>query len=116
MSGSTSATSWQRPTRSFADFSCDDILRRAVLQRLTEIGEAASRLSRELRARHPDVEWTDVVAFRNIAVHAYFAVSWKIVWVTATRNVPELAQRATAILAAEYPAAASSDAGRDDTG
>ena len=70
-----------------------DIVRRAVLQRLTEIGEAASRLSPEFRSRHADVPWSDIIGFRNIAVHAYFAVDWRIVWFAATRNAPALAER-----------------------
>ena len=89
--------------RSFDEFVADDVLRRAVLQRLTEIGEASAHLSRDFRTRYPDIEWTDIVAFRNIAVHAYFAVNWQIVWVTATRDVPNLAKSIAEILNREYP-------------
>lgn len=84
-------------------FLQDDLLRSAVLQKLSIIGEAAARLSKEFRARHADVEWRDIVAFRNIAVHAYFAVQWSIVWTTATQDVPVLRQKISQILAAEYP-------------
>ncbi len=84
-------------------FLQDDLLRSAVLQKLSIIGEAAARLSKELRDRHADVEWRDIVAFRNIAVHAYFAVQWSIVWTTATQDVPALRQKISQILAAEYP-------------
>lgn len=51
----------------------------AVLQKLTVLGEAASRLSKEYCARHPQIEWRDIVAFRNLSVHAYFSVDWSIV-------------------------------------
>ena len=44
----------------------------------------------------------DIVGFRNIAVHEYFAVSWSIVWVTATQEVPGLQRRVARILAEEY--------------
>ncbi len=84
-------------------FLQDDLLRSAVLQKLSIIGEAAARLPKEFRARHADVEWQDIVAFRNIAVHAYFAVQWSIVWTTATQDVPALRQQVARILAAEYP-------------
>jgi uncharacterized protein with HEPN domain len=84
-------------------FLQDDLLRSAVLQKLAIIGEAAARLSKEFRARHADVEWRDIVAFRNIAVHAYFAVQWSIVWTTATQDVPALRQKVLRVLAAEYP-------------
>lgn len=73
-----------------AAFLDNDLVRSAVLQKLLVIGEAAAKLPGEFRAEHPDVPWQDIVAFRNIAVHAYFSIEWPIVWVTATRDVPEL--------------------------
>ena len=84
-------------------FLSDDMLRSAVLQKLAIIGEAAGRLPKEFRARHPGVEWRDIVAFRNIAVHAYFAVQWSIVWTTATQEVPELRRQIGEIFSLEYP-------------
>jgi uncharacterized protein with HEPN domain len=82
-------------------FPGNNLVRSAVLQKLTIIGEAAARLSPELRNRHPETEWADIVAFRNIAVHAYFTVDWSIVWVAATQDAPALRQRAAGILASE---------------
>ncbi|MBU1206063.1 MAG: DUF86 domain-containing protein [Proteobacteria bacterium] len=83
-------------------FLQNDLLRSAVLQKLSIIGEAAAHLPLDFKKRHPEVEWGDIVGFRNIAVHAYFAVEWPIVWVTATQEVPELRRRIADILAREY--------------
>ncbi len=44
----------------------------------------------------------DIVGFRNIAVHEYFAVLWEIVWNTAILDVPELHKKILDILADEY--------------
>lgn len=38
-------------------FLSDEVMRDAVLRRLIVIGEAASRVSGDLRARHPAVAW-----------------------------------------------------------
>jgi uncharacterized protein with HEPN domain len=84
-------------------FLKDDLLRSGVLQKLTIIGEAAARLPMDFCKRHPGVEWADIAAFRNIAVHEYFAIQWPIVWVTATKEVPELKAKVEAILREEYP-------------
>jgi len=73
-----------------AAFMRNDLVRSAVLQKLTIIGEATSRLSTELKDKHPDIPWRKIIAFRNFAVHAYFAVDWTIVWVAATKDAPEL--------------------------
>jgi uncharacterized protein with HEPN domain len=84
------------------DFLQDELRQSAVLQKLIVIGEAAARLSREFQARHPAIEWADIVGFRNIAVHEYFVVNWSIVWVTATQEVSILRRQAAQILADEY--------------
>ena len=83
-------------------FLKDELLQSAVLQKLMIIGEAASRLSKEFRDKHPEIEWEDIIGFRNIVVHAYFAVEWSIVWVAATQEAPELKRKITDILAKEY--------------
>jgi uncharacterized protein with HEPN domain len=88
------------------DFLRNDLLRSAVLQKLSIIGEAASRLPLRFRNRHSRVEWGDIIGFRNIAVHAYFSVDWSIVWTTAKKEVPELRQKIAEVLAAEYPSQA----------
>lgn len=83
-------------------FMDDELVQSAVLQKLIVIGEATARLSAEFRSSHRDVEWTDIIAFRNIAVHAYFAVDWAIVWVAATHDAPLLKQQVTHIIADEF--------------
>ena len=85
-----------------------DLLRSAVLQKLTIIGEAATRLPTEFQERHSKIEWADIIGFRNIAVHAYFAVQWSIVWVAATRDAPKLHRKIITILEREYPDALTS--------
>jgi len=49
-----------------ADFFRDELRQSAVLQKLTVIGEAAARLPTEFTERHPEIEWVDIVGFRNI--------------------------------------------------
>ena len=85
------------------EFVCSDLVSTAVIHKLQIIGEAAARVSAETRSRHPEVEWAKIVGFRNIAVHAYFAVDWSIVWNAATRNAPILREQVARILAEEFP-------------
>ena len=61
-----------------------------MLQKLTVIGEAAARVSRNLRGDHPEIEWRTIVGLRNIVVHEYFAVGWESVWETARSDIPRL--------------------------
>ncbi len=82
-------------------FVQDELRQSAVLQKLIVIGEAAARLPRQFCAQHSEIPWADVVGFRNIAVHQYFAVNWDIVWTTATLELPDLREQVARILAEE---------------
>jgi uncharacterized protein with HEPN domain len=84
-------------------FLNNDLVRSAVLHKLTIIGEAAARVSMPLRARFPETPWSDIVGFRNIAVHAYFSVDWQIVWQTASSDTPQLREQVVRILQTTFP-------------
>ena len=71
-------------------FVGDELIQSAVLQKLALIGEAAGRLSEMARSRAPEIPWKEIVGFRNVAVHAYFSVDWRIVFVTVADDLPLL--------------------------
>lgn len=79
------------------------VVRWAVVQRLTTVGEAAAHLSAELKARHAEVPWARITAFRNVLVHAYFGIRWERVWQAAVEEAPALARQVERILEAEFP-------------
>ena len=85
--------------RSLDDWIDDELLHFRVLQRLTVIGEPARRLDPAVRDRYPEVPWQDLTAFRNLAVHDYFAVEWALVGRSRGRTFPGWAS-ARATLAA----------------
>jgi uncharacterized protein with HEPN domain len=82
-------------------FHKSEMMRSAVVQKLAIIGEAASRLSEGLRTRHPEVPWPQIVAFRNILIHAYFGIDWDEVWRAARNRCPVLREQVAGIVAAE---------------
>jgi uncharacterized protein with HEPN domain len=84
-------------------FRENDLIRSAVLQKLLIIGESAARLSDDFKAKRPELPWRDIVGFRNIAIHAYFAVDWEIVWGAAKINAPQLRNQIAEILSKDYP-------------
>ena len=87
---------------SFQEFEQNEMMNSAVLQKLTVIGEAAARLPKEFTKRFPEIPWVDIISFRNIAVHEYFAVRWDIVWVAATEEVPVLKEQVGKILQDDF--------------
>ena len=82
----------------FRTFEESELLRSAVVQKLSVIGEAAARVSDELRARHPEVPWPQLIAFRNILVHAYFGMEWELVWRAARNRCPSLREQVADVL------------------
>ena len=88
------------PTKNI--FLSDELRQSGVLQKLIVIGEAAARLPRDFPAKHPEIEWQDIIGFRNIAVHEYFAVMWEIVWETAITDVPLLREKISTIITNEF--------------
>jgi len=86
-------------------FLQDELRQSAILQKLIVIGEAASHLTDNFCLAHSNIEWEDIVGFRNIAVHEYFAILWEIVWTTATRDVPKLKMQVSRILESEFSTA-----------
>lgn len=68
-------------------FIADELIQSAVLQKLSVIGEAAGRLSEATRAQVPEISWKEIIGFRNVAVHAYFSVDWRIVFVTVNDDL-----------------------------
>lgn len=60
----------------------------AVLRRLEILGEAVRNLPEEFRAPHSDVPWNKVMATRNILIHNYFGVDFKLVWATVKESLP----------------------------
>jgi uncharacterized protein with HEPN domain len=90
-------------SKSEAEFLEDLMLRSAVAQQLTVVGEAVARISAELRPRYEYVPWADIIGFRNIVIHEYFGIDWPIVWETAIKQGPELSRQIAEIVRKEFP-------------
>lgn len=80
----------------------------AILRQLTVVGEAAFKLSPELRERHTQVPWVKIAGFRHRVVHDYFGLDLDAVWIIATREVPALRAAVITILSTEFPQEAAS--------
>ena len=63
-----------------ATLATDRKLVLALAMEITIIGEAASRVSKELQAAHPEIAWSDIVSTRNYLVHAYFKIDLDVLW------------------------------------
>jgi len=62
----------------------------AVIREFEIIGEATKNLSEDIIEKYNEIEWRDIVDFRNILIHEYFGVDFDIVWNVIQQDLPRL--------------------------
>ena len=72
--------------------------RDAVTYRLQIIGEAAYKLSDQLKKAHPSLEWLKIQGLRHKIVHDYYALDDRTIYNIGRNYVPALMTRLTEIL------------------
>ena len=70
----------------------------AVLRALEIIGEATKNLSKEMKAEHSEIQWSDIAGMRDKLIHQYFGVNLDLVWETVKKNLPELGKQISEML------------------
>lgn len=85
--GAAAATAFAAGRRR-EDLESDDQFRRALVNAVQEIGEAAARVTDAGRERIPTLPWGQIVAMRHVLVHVYWGVDNGQLWHTATIDVP----------------------------
>ena len=69
----------------------DDPVIQAATQRWIEVlGEAASRVSEEIKQGHPEVAWREILGLRVMLARGYFHIDQDIVGSVVDQDVPEL--------------------------
>lgn len=81
-------------------FVADELLQVWVVYHLQILGEAASKVSPDLRDQYAEVPWKQIVGMRNILVHDYFGIDCDLVWTVVERDLPTLKQQIVTILQA----------------
>ena len=71
--------------------------RTGVIRQLEIVGEAASGVSADFRAAHPEVDWRGLKGLRNVLIHGYANVNLDLVWEHARRDVPQLYDQISAL-------------------
>jgi uncharacterized protein with HEPN domain len=76
--------------RTRMDLEADQMLLFAVVRAIEVLGEAANKVSTEVRRANPNIPWKAIVGMRNRLIHAYFDVDTDMVWETVQVEIPGL--------------------------
>ncbi|MEM6353878.1 MAG: HepT-like ribonuclease domain-containing protein [Cyanobacteria bacterium P01_D01_bin.14] len=78
---------------SFEDYAADIVLVSAVERQFEILGEAARRVSEELKAEHSDITWQKIIDLRNVIIHQYERIDQDIIWNIIFVELPRLEER-----------------------
>ena len=80
-----------------ADFMADELRQDGMIRNLEVIGEAVTKLTPALKARHADVPWGEIAGMRNRLIHGYMEINLVLVWDTACQVIPAFRARVAVI-------------------
>jgi uncharacterized protein with HEPN domain len=72
----------------FQAFSENPMMQDACIRQLQVIGESCRNVSFELREKHPEVPWSQIVGLRIIVIHQYFGVDIRVIWEVIQHDLP----------------------------
>lgn len=72
-----------------ATLSADRQRRDALLWNFTVLGEAATQLDDEVKARFPEIPWSQPARLRNRVIHGYWSIDLQILHTTARDLLPQ---------------------------
>jgi uncharacterized protein with HEPN domain len=84
-------------SHSRSDLDTDRLLGLGLVRLLEIVGEAAGRISEELRAEQTSIPWPRIVGLRNRLIHGYDSVDMDILWEILTNDLPPLIESLQAI-------------------
>ena len=74
----------------YEKYVASELLQDATLRKIEVIGEASRNLSDDLKERHNELPWHQMIGIRNRVIHGYFDVNLETVWGVITKEIPEI--------------------------
>jgi uncharacterized protein with HEPN domain len=71
-------------------FETSTLIQDAVVRNFQVIGDATKNLSIELKQAYPELPWRNMTGFRDVLVHDYLRVDFRIVWELIELELPKI--------------------------
>lgn len=75
---------------SYDEFINDELLIDAIMFRLVQMIENIKKLSIDFKNQHNDIEWIEIIGFRNRIVHDYGKTDYSVVYEVITQDIEKL--------------------------
>ncbi len=62
------------------EFENNFLVKSACIFQLEIIGEAANKISKNLKNKYQHIDWINITGLRNIIAHEYWGIDYLIVW------------------------------------
>lgn len=73
-----------------AGFLASRLHQNAVIRSLEVVGEAANKISTDVKVRHSDIPWRDIIGMRHRLIHGYVDVRLDLVWSVVREHLDPL--------------------------
>jgi len=84
------------------DLDQDRMLVLSLVKCIEIIGEAASKISDDLKSKYPAIPWKDIIGMRNRLIHTYFDIDYDIVWKTVKYELLNLVDELKKLLSSNH--------------
>ena len=82
----------------FDEFIDNDLISDAVIKNILVIGEATKNIPDEIRQKSSGIEWRKMAGMRDMMIHGYFSINYKIVWDVVQNKIPTLKKQVEQLL------------------
>ncbi len=82
----------------FEEFCESELHKSLSIHNLLVIGEAATRISDELKNAHSEIPWRSMIALRNRLIHQYHLVDYSLVFQLVKEEIPTLVKQLEILL------------------
>lgn len=82
----------------FDEFVNDTLKIDAVVRNLSIIGEAVKNTPKEIKSKHHDIPWNEIMGMRNKVIHEYFDTDEDILWKTIKEDLPIFKKQISGLL------------------